>query len=236
VIGYTEEGSRPGPAVDPVETLAALRTVPDVCDAVVTAHVGMDGRTMLLGYVVGSDPTLGTIRIRKHLASRLPDYLIPEHLFVLDELPLTPEGDYDLSALPDPSAESSPVDSYVAPRTPMEHQLAEIVKELLAADRVGIHDSFFGLGGSSFLATRLTSRIREIFGVELLLRDVFASPSVDELAQMIVQIQERSEAEKHQARRRRLRERAVRYVAGHPAVLSIWRRVRRIRAVPQGRG
>jgi len=74
----------------------------------------------------------------------------------------------------------------VAPRTPMEHQLTGILQELLGVDRVGIHDSFFELGGFSLLATQLTTRIREQFEVELSLRDVFASPTVDRLAQLIV--------------------------------------------------
>jgi len=226
VTSHTEEGSRPGPAVDLVETLDALRNVPDVRDAVVTEQVAPDGRTMTLGYVTGPDPALGTAWIRQHLLSLLPDYLIPEQFLVLDELPLTPGGDYDLSALPEPAAESSPVDSYVAPRTPVEQQLAGIVKELLGIDRVGVYDSFFGLGGSSFLAARLTSRLREIFDVDLPLRDVFASPTVDGLAQIITSIHELSAAERRQVRHRRLRERAFRYVAGHPALVSVWRRVR----------
>jgi non-ribosomal peptide synthetase component F/acyl carrier protein len=177
------------PVVDYVETVAALRDVPEVRDAVVTEHAGMDGGTMLLGYVVGPDPGLGTAGIRQHLVVRLPDYLVPDQLFVLDELPLTPEGDYDLSALPGPGADSSTIDSYVAPRTPMERQLAEVLQELLAIDRVGLYDIFFELGGVSLLATRLTTRIRDMFGVELSLRDVFESPTVDGLAQLIVRTQ-----------------------------------------------
>ncbi len=175
--------------VDLAETSAALRDLPEVCDAVVTEHVTTDGRTMLLGYVAGPDPTLGTAEIRRHLTTRLPEYLIPAHLFVLDELPLTPEGRYDVAALPQPDAVAGPVDSYLAPRTPMERQLVEILRELLAVDRVGIHDSFFDLGGFSLLATRLTTRIREMFDVELSLRDVFESPTVEALAQLIVRTQ-----------------------------------------------
>jgi acyl carrier protein len=71
----------------------------------------------------------------------------------------------------------------------MERQLTEILQELLGLERVGIHDSFFELGGFSLLATQLTTRIREQFGVEPSLRDVFESPTVDELAQLIVRTQ-----------------------------------------------
>ncbi|TMR99681.1 phosphopantetheine-binding protein [Nonomuraea basaltis] len=179
--------SHSGTPVDPIETLTALRDVPEVCGAVVTEHVAADGRTALLGYVTGPDPALGTVRIRQYLTSLLPDYLIPEHLFVLEEFPLTPAGDYDLSALPEPPAESGPVNGYVAPRTPVEHRLADIIKELLRIDTVGIHDNYFALGGSSILATRLAAQIHEIFAVEVPLLEVLASPTVDELAQLIDQ-------------------------------------------------
>ncbi|MFI9848310.1 phosphopantetheine-binding protein [Nonomuraea sp. NPDC051941] len=173
------------PQVDTVETLAALRRVPDVRGAVVTGYVGVDGRTMLLGYVTGPDPAVGTIRIRQHLSSRLPGYLIPDHLFVLDALPLTPEGDYDLSALPTPEADLGPADAHVAPRTPVERRLAEIFQELLGVSDVGVHDDFFALGGSSIVATRLAARVREVFAVEVSLVDVLAASTVDELARLV---------------------------------------------------
>ncbi len=182
-----EEGS--GPSVDTIETLAILREVPEVRDAVVTEYREAADHPVILGYVTGPDPGLGVGWIRQYLMTRLPDYLVPQHLFVLDELPLTSAGDYDLSALPRPGAENSAADDYVAPRTPMEEQLAEIIGKLLTIERVGIHDSFFQLGGFSLLATQLTSRIRETFYVDLSLRDVFSAPTVDQLAHLIVRMQ-----------------------------------------------
>jgi non-ribosomal peptide synthetase component F/acyl carrier protein len=189
--GTLEFVGQPGgsPEADLAQTLAALRDMPEVRDAMVTEQVGMDGRTVILGYVTGPDPALDTAGIRQRLVVGLPEYLIPQHLFVLDKLPLTPEGEYDLGALPEFETEGAPADNYVAPRTPMERQLTEMLTELLAVERVGIHDSFFELGGFSLLATRLTSRIREIFDVELSLRDVFESLTVDRLAQLVLRIQ-----------------------------------------------
>jgi acyl carrier protein len=235
VISDTDESTRTGHVVDPVETLAALRGVPDVQDAVVTESAGTDGTTMLLGYVTGPDPVLGTIPIRQYLTGQLPDYLIPEHLFVLDELPLTPEGDYDLSALPEPDENSGFADSYVAPRNEMEEQLAAAMKDLLPVARVGIHDNFFALGGSSFMATRLTTRIREMYDIEVLLRDVFAAPTVDELGQLIRIHFNRTETEQRAYRRQRRKEKAVRYVAGHPALIWVLRRARRLLPGPRQR-
>ena len=236
MISRSEQDDRSASAVDLIETLAALRAIAEVRDAFVTEREGEDGQPVLVGYVMGPDPGLGTAWIRQRLLGELPGQLIPDRLFVMDELPLTPAGDYDLDELPDGDAETAQDDRYQAPRTPAEEQIAAMVRELLGVERVGVHDSFFALGGSSFLATRLTAQIRETFAVEVLLRDVFASPTVDGLAQLVGRILGRSEAEQRQARRRRLRERAVRYVMGHPALVTAWRRLARLGPAPAQRG
>jgi phosphopantetheine binding protein len=177
------------PTNDAMDTVSVLRDVPGVRDAVVTEHADGDGTTALLGYVAGPDPELGTIAIQQYLKARLPDYLVPRHLFVLDRLPRTPWGGYDLRALPRPTRDGSEGDTYAPPRTPMEGKLTSILEELLDIKRVGIYDSFFELGGFSMLATRLITRIRDAFGVLLAVRDVFESPTVDELARLVVRTQ-----------------------------------------------
>ncbi|MFD6567692.1 condensation domain-containing protein [Micromonospora profundi] len=178
-----------GEYVDAAETLSGLRDVPGARDAVVLTQTDADGATTLVGYVAGPDPERGTAAIQSHLKARLPDYLVPRHLFVLDALPRTPWGEYDLRALPRPSGDAGIGDDYAAPRTPMERQLAELLAELLGIERVGIYDSFFELGGFSMLATRLITRVRDVFGVQLAVRDVFESPTVDELARLVVRAQ-----------------------------------------------
>lgn len=175
--GTLELAGVPG---DDVEVMAALRDVPGVHDALVAT----DGT----GYVASSDPWLDATALRQHLATLLPDDLIPSRLAVLERLPLTVDGGYDESALPHVTEEAAR-EGYVAPRTPMEQQLTEILQELLGIKRVGVHDGFFDMGGFSLLATQLTSRIREQFGVELSLRDVFEFPTVSGLAQRLVLMQ-----------------------------------------------
>ncbi len=181
----SESGARP--ASDSMETVSALRDVPGVRDAIVTVQPAADGATALLGYVAGPDPELGTVTIYNYVKAHLPDYLVPQHLFVLDALPRTPWGAYDLRALPRTAGGDG--DGYAAPRTPMEGQLTTILSELLSIGRVGVYDSFFELGGFSMLATRLVTRVREAFGIELAVRNVFESPTVDELARLIVRAQ-----------------------------------------------
>lgn len=178
-----------GYPADPAETVVTLRDLPEVRDAIVTEYLDSDGRAALAAYIGSQDPALSTTGLRQHLLAQLPEYLVPEQLVLLDRLPLTPDGDYDLAALPVPSCDPAPAQAYVAPRTPMERRLAEIFEELLGLDRVGVHDTFFELNGFSLLATQLASRIYETFTVELTLRDVFQSPTVEGLAQLIVQAQ-----------------------------------------------
>jgi HemK-like putative methylase len=177
------------PTFDPLETVAALRDLPEVRDAVACEAANPDGGSALWGYVAGPADQRDAVTILNHLRTRLPAYLVPERLFVLDELPRTARGDYDLAALPAGEAAVAGAEAYVAPRTPMELRLTGILQELLNVDRIGVHDSFFELGGFSLLATQLTTRIRTEFEVGLALRDVFESPTVDELAQLIIRIQ-----------------------------------------------
>lgn len=171
---------------DPIEAVAALRDLPDVRDAVVVETLGSDGEGVLVGYLAGAGLTIDAAVVRGSMSLRLPDHLVPRRLLAVEDLPLTEAGDYDLDALPDPETGGDRTDGYVAPRTPLEHELTEILQELLRADRVGVLDSFFELGGFSLLATQLVTRIRESFNVELSLRDIFEAPTVEGLAQLIL--------------------------------------------------
>jgi non-ribosomal peptide synthetase component F/acyl carrier protein len=184
---------------DPVETVAALRDLPNVTDAVVTELVDSDANPTLVGYVATQDPSHTAATIRQRLVVRLPEYLIPRLFLVLDELPRAADGTYDMSAFPVPDWDSD-ADTYMAPRTPIERALTEIFQELLEVERIGVHDTFFELNGFSLLATQLASRIRETFTVDLPLREVFGSPTVEGLAQLILRTQsELSDADQLEA-------------------------------------
>jgi acyl carrier protein len=182
----TDENGR-GLAVDLVETVAALRGIPDVRDAIVTERTGADGVTITIGYVTGPEPALGTDRIRQQMLSQLPRDMVPQHFVVLEEFTLTPEGEYDLAALPEPDTEAAPDRGFVAPSSPMEQQLTRAFREILGIDEVGIYDSFFALGGSSLQATYLTSRIFHQFRIKLSLPDMFTHATVAELSTILTQ-------------------------------------------------
>jgi amino acid adenylation domain-containing protein len=121
-------------------------------------------------------------RLREHLEARLPSYMVPSSVLVLEELPLTPSGKVDRKALPAPVQDRPESRAFVPPEGPTEETLAAIWREVLGLERVGAHDDFFELGGHSLLATQVVSRIRGALGVEVPLTRVFEQPTLAGLA------------------------------------------------------
>jgi amino acid adenylation domain-containing protein len=124
--------------------------------------------------------------VKAYLQERLPAYMVPSAFILIDEIPLTPNGKVDRSALPSPEqARATSEQEYVAPQTLVEDTLAGIYAQVLELEQVSRLDSFFDLGGHSLLATQVISRIRELFQVELPLRCIFESPTVAGLSEVI---------------------------------------------------
>lgn len=170
------------------EIEATLRQHARVSGAVVIAREEAGGDRRLVGYVVPSEP--GHVEglreeLREYLREKLPDYMTPSALVVLDSLPLSAHGKLDVRRLPAPDAASAQLEEYVAPRNEAELQLACIWEELLGVQPVSVKDNFFDLGGHSLLATQLVSHIRRTLNVELPLRAVFEAPTVEGQAERI---------------------------------------------------
>ena len=166
---------------------------PAVWESVVVVREDEPGDKRLVAYVVpqvAQAPT--TAELRSFLKEKLPDYMIPNAIVILESLPLTSNGKIDRRSLPVPESRAGIEESLVAPRTPVEEKLAQIWAKVLRVEQVGIHDNFFELGGHSLLATQLVSRIRTSFKVELPLRSLFAAPTVAELAPLIQQLQQQN--------------------------------------------
>jgi amino acid adenylation domain-containing protein/thioester reductase-like protein len=162
------------------EIQAALNSVAGVERAVVVAREDRPGDKRLVGYITGSaDP----VEARAKLAERLPGYMVPAAVVMIDAVPLTINGKLDTRALPAP--EYLDANRYRAPATHVEEILAGIYARVLRVERVGLDDSFFDLGGDSISAMRLTSAINTSFGAGLAVRAVFETPTVAQLAPRI---------------------------------------------------
>ncbi|HEX7334404.1 MAG TPA: amino acid adenylation domain-containing protein [Pyrinomonadaceae bacterium] len=179
------------------EVEAALRAQAEVSDAVVVASESESGEKWLVAYVVGvGSAEVNVGRVREQLQRQLPDYMVPSVLMVLEQLPLTANGKVDRQALPAPELGlAGRGGEYEGPRTALEELLVEMWQEVLGVARVGINENFFELGGHSLLATKVVSRVRQVLGVEVALREFFNGSTVAELAQHVEAI-ERSNDER----------------------------------------
>ncbi|HEX6046564.1 MAG TPA: amino acid adenylation domain-containing protein [Pyrinomonadaceae bacterium] len=172
------------------EVEAVLSRHEAVRAAVVVAREERPGEQRLVAYVCGDQQLLpAASEWRAFLIQRLPEYMIPSVFINLEALPLLPNGKVNRSALPAPDSSRPDLRRpFVAPETPAQARLVELFASVLSLDQIGIHDDFFELGGDSILATRLVSRVRRAFGVELPLRELFWKPSVSELAQVVEEL------------------------------------------------
>ena len=162
------------------EIQAALSGLDGVQQAVVIAREDRPGDKRLVGYVTGAaDPA----EIRAALAERLPAYMIPVAVVVVEALPLTPNGKLDKRALPAP--EYTDADRYRAPANAVEEILAGIYAQVLGLERVGVDDSFFELGGDSLSAMRVIAAINTSLDANLAVRTLFHAPSVRSLSQQL---------------------------------------------------
>ncbi|GHH30267.1 hypothetical protein GCM10017790_63750 [Amycolatopsis oliviviridis] len=157
-----------GYRVEPGEIEAALTEVPDVAQAVVVAREERPGEKRLIAYVT-AEPGQGldSDAVRARLAARLPEFMVPSVVLVLDGFPLTLNGKIDRAALPAPEFAGRATGR--EPRTETERVLCDLFAEILGLDRVGADDGFFELGGDSILSMRLAARARRenlVFGAK----------------------------------------------------------------------
>jgi acyl carrier protein len=123
--------------------------------------------------------------MRDFLLARLPAYMLPSQVQVRDSFPLTPVGKVDRTALMQQVIPMAGHGENTPPRTAIEKALAEIWEELLRAQGIGLNDNFFDLGGHSLAATRLLSRVRNQFQVDVTMRNFFDQPTLGGLARLI---------------------------------------------------
>jgi amino acid adenylation domain-containing protein len=189
--------------IEPGEIEAALLAHPAVHEAAVVVREDAAGERRLIAYVAGGEPAAppgaadaaapaaptglaatppAAGDLRRFLAARLPDFMVPAAVVALAVLPRMPSGKLDRAALPAPEARPGAASAQARPQGPAEELLAAIFCEVLGVERFGVHEDFFAAGGHSLSATRVVSRARQALGSELRLRDLFENPTVRRFA------------------------------------------------------
>jgi acyl-coenzyme A synthetase/AMP-(fatty) acid ligase/acyl carrier protein len=162
-----------------------------VAETVATARREEPGGMRLVAYVVPrSGLQLTADQLREFLSAWLPAYAVPSAFVLLDALPRTPNGKINRNALPAPEAAQVDASSFIEPSTSAELLLAQIWRDVLKIERVGIHDHFFHLGGHSLMATRVIARLREALQLEVPLRSIFEAPTIARFSRKVEQLLE----------------------------------------------
>ncbi|WP_410581902.1 non-ribosomal peptide synthase/polyketide synthase [Amycolatopsis sp. lyj-108] len=172
--------------IEPGEVEAALRSHPDLTEAVVVARRD-DGQARLIAYLVSVADTPDAATLREFLGRSLPEYMIPSAFVPLDALPLNRNGKLDRKALPEPDAPVAAA-TFTEPQGPVERALADIWAEVLGLDRVGAHDGFFELGGDSILSIQVVHRARQA-GWRMTSKALFRHRTVAELAKVVTPVE-----------------------------------------------
>lgn len=153
----------------------------DVKEAVVTVKADKKGTQHLCAYLV-SDKNLVIPEIKDYLSLKLPYYMVPSYLLQIPQFPLTSSGKTDRKALPSPQFKSESI--YEAPRNELEMVMAEVFGEALRADKLGIHDNFFDLGGNSITFIHIIPRLLKK-GVKVNISSIFDHPTIAELVKHV---------------------------------------------------
>jgi acyl carrier protein len=170
------------------EVEAALASHPGISRCLVLTEEDAQDGARLVAYVVPAAPGAAPRgqELRRHLARTLPDYMLPKAFVALDSFPVTPNGKLDRAALPRRTPDGGgPADESEPPQTEVERRLAGLWAEVLDVPRVGRDDPFFALGGDSFAAVRLMSRVAHAFGVSLPLRVLYEPGTVAGMAEAL---------------------------------------------------
>jgi len=175
-----------GHRIEPGEIEACLVTHPAIEEACVLPRAISKGVYQLVAYLVGPDQEPSGLRA--YLAQTLPDFMLPSFFVFLERMPLSPNGKIDRRRLPAPDVDFHRIGCRTAPRTPTEKLLGEIWSELLGVEEIGVEDNFFELGGHSLLAIQLRSRIQTAFDVEVPLKNLFNTTTVESLARQIEEL------------------------------------------------
>lgn len=166
--------------IETAEIENVLRTIEGINDAVVIPRKDENGENELYAYLV-SDIAMRYDQVREKIRRILPDYMIPNYMMTIDEIPLTLNGKIDKRKLPVIDVKSST--EYLAPRNEIEKSICSIFEEVLNKEKIGVRDNFFEIGGHSLRATRVINQIEINTGIRLPLQLIFGKPTAEEIAE-----------------------------------------------------
>ncbi len=176
------------------EVESALSSIAGVRENVVIIRDDLPGGTALAAYVVLSSDAhaeasegLSAPEIRAALRAKLPDFMVPAAVSVLESLPLTPAGKIDRKSLPRPDSIQTASGEYTKPRNPTEQEIADVWQSLMNIEKISVKANFFELGGHSLIAVRIISRINKIFNTQLSVARLLTAQTIEQLALMVEQ-------------------------------------------------
>ncbi|MHB2020384.1 MAG: amino acid adenylation domain-containing protein, partial [Candidatus Xenobia bacterium] len=176
-----------GIRMEPGEIECALTAHDEVRQALVMVREDAPGDKRLVAYCVARPEKVGAAELRSWLQARLPAFMVPSAFVVLAEFPLTPNGKVNRHALPAPEGRREQPQVEAMPGDLLEYQLTRLFEDVLNVHPVGIHDSFFDLGGTSILGVKLLTRLERMLNQKLPLMAIYDAPSVSQMAQAMRQ-------------------------------------------------
>ncbi|MFA9421934.1 MAG: amino acid adenylation domain-containing protein [Sedimentibacter sp.] len=171
------------------EIESVIRNLNEVKECTVIAKQDSFEDSVLVAYIV-SDQVLDTAKIKAQISQTLPQYMVPMHIMKIDYMPVNRSGKIDWKSLPEISVTNT--QNYVAPGNEIEEMLCKVFVQVLGVEKAGIRDNFFELGGHSLRATRLVNLIAEKTGCQIPQKEIFLYPTVEKLAEKILQVKEQT--------------------------------------------
>jgi len=177
--------------IEPGEIEEVLRKHPGIREAVVLPLEDVGGEKRLVAYVVVQDTAVGISEVRRWMKDRVPEYMIPSAIVLLEHLPINANGKVDKIALPVPEQGRPELEQpFVAPESDLEHAIASIWKNALGLEEVGRYDNFFDLGGHSLMVVQLHPKVERAAGRKVAIVDVFRYPTISSLAKHLGQAEQ----------------------------------------------
>jgi acyl carrier protein len=173
-----------GHRIELAEITSVINRIKGINDTIVLPVKNANGEFELAAYYIAADNSIHE-ELRSRLLATVPSYMVPSYLIELKEFPTNSNGKLDKTALPDPFRNNTTSKTAVAARDEMDAALIAIWETILEKNNIGIEENFFDLGGHSLKATRVISKIRELYGIKIDMQYFFLAPTIENLSNYI---------------------------------------------------